>query len=476
MILGRFHEKLPGMSRPVSLLFLLLGLFVACDGSPGPLFLEYCIPIHVQENLNPAGPVPPTVGVVLDYESHPSAPAAGSDAVKSFLIATEVPVSIIEDPRIPTGKMELQQTSLAIVDNLSVGTTEPVAARVAFSDLPVWAVPDATKLTPGLTLQGILGGDILRKFAVRFFYRPDRQCSFFWDDTSTRWPNILLLKEQPATGTDLADDGHAVINYQLSGGGEFLVENKVYDLPATRVTVQVCMNPDPFPLRPDDPVMAPPAVNGRYPASGIDMFALVATGTQALLTTGSAFERIRYQMEQSGATPVIEDVNVPLPEGVQQTQRIANIPRMAILGGVSSSIGACAELARRRGQEYARRNPTLSNPYFRDAEVSGAAVAEVDLQKEGGTNFFSVAAIEPTTSYWQGLWAETLPEVPQIDLILGHSFLSFFEFTIDYPQSRMIFRCLSYDCANAARPCCHAGGTCTCPINDPCCQFYKFKK
>ncbi len=460
---------------PLSLA-LLLGLLVACDPAPGPLFLEYCIPITVQENLNPAGPVPPTVGVVLNYETFLSAPPAGSDAVKSFLIATEVPISIIEDETVPTGKMLLLQTSLAIVDSLSVGPADPVAARVAFSALPVWAVPDATKLMPGLTLHGILGGDILRKFAVRFFYKADRQCSFFWDETSTRWPNLLLLKEQPATGTDLADDGYAVINYQLSGGGSFIVENKVYDLPATRVTVQVCMNPDPFPLRPDDPVMAPAAVNGRYPASGVDMFALVATGTQGLLTTESGFDRITYQMEQSGVTPAVEDVNVSLPEGVQPTQQISNISRMAIIGGVSSSIGACAELARRRGQEYARRNPTLANPFPRDAEVSGAAVAEVDLQKEGGTNFFPVAAIPSTTSYWQGLWAETLPEVPQIDLILGHAFLSFFEFTIDYPQNRMIFRCLSYDCTNAARPCCRAGGSCSCPVNDPCCQLYKFKK
>ncbi|MBU1069225.1 hypothetical protein KJ975_06605 [Myxococcota bacterium] len=451
-------------------------LLVACDPSPGPLFLEYCIPITVQENLNPAGPIPPTVGVVLDYEAHPSAPVAGSDSVKSFLIATEVPVSIIENDTVPTGKMVLQETSLAIVDSLSVDPTEPVAARVAFANLPVWAVPDATKLVPGLPLQGILGGDILRKFAARFYYRPDRQCSYFWDDTSTRWPNILLLKEQPATGNDLAEDGHAVIAYQLSGGGEFIVDNKVYDLPATRVTVQVCMNPDPFPLRPDDPTMAPAAVNGRYPVTGIDMFALVATGSPQMLTTESAFERITYQMETNGLTPAVEDVSVPLPEGVQQTQRIVNLPRMAILGGVSSSIGACAELARRRGQEYARRNPTLTNPFFRDTELSGAAVAEVDLQKEGGPNYFSVAAIRSTTSYWQGLWAETLPDVPQIDLILGHSFLSFFEFTIDYPQSRMIFRCLSYDCANAARPCCRTGGACTCPNNDPCCQLYRFKK
>jgi hypothetical protein len=464
------------MRRRVFCLLALAFLLAACDGSSGPLFLEYCIPIRVQENLDPAGPVPPTVGVVLDYESHPSAPSAGSDAVQSFLIATEVPVSIIQNPEVPTGKMELQRTSLAIVDSLSVGSDEPVAARVAFTDWPVWAVPDATKLVPGFPLQGVLGGDILRKFAARFYYRPDRQCSFFWDQNQTRWPNILLLREQPATGTDLADDGHAVIGYQLSGGGQFLVDKKVYDLSATRVTVQVCMNPDPFPIRPDDPTLAPAAVNGRYPVSGVDMFALVATGTAGLLTTDTALERVVFQMESNGQTPVVEAVSVPLPEGVQQTRRISNLPRLAIIGGVSSGIGACAELARRRGQEHGRRNPTLVNPFFRDAEISGAAVAEVDLQKEGGDRHFSMAAVPSDTSYWQGLWAETIPDVPQIDLILGHDFLSFFEFTIDYPQNRMIFRCLSYDCSNAARPCCRTGGACACPSNDPCCQLYKFKK
>ncbi len=453
-------------------------LLSGCDPVPGPLFLEYCIPVNVKEKLNTEGAHPPTIGVVLRYETHPTAPPAGSEDVQSFLIATEVPISIIENETVPIGGMILSETSLAIVDSLSVSAAEPVAARVAFSKLKVWAVPNVSKLTsiPGTQLRGILGGDILRKFSARFFYRPDRQCTFFWDPEGTRWPNILLLREQPATGLDLAGDGYAVIPYRLAGGGSFLVGNKTFSMPATRVTVQVCMAPDPFPLRPDDPTFAPPAVNGSYPVSGLNMFALVATGTPGLLTTESALERLQIQMEQKGMAPETEDVSVYLPEGVQAGKLIRNIPRMAIISGVSSSLGPCAELARRRGQEYGRRNPSIPNPYFRDADASGAAIAEVDLQKQGGDQWFSASSVGSTTSYWQGLWSETTPEIPQIDLILGHDFLSFFEFTIDYPQSRMLFRCLSYDCQDAARPCCRPNGSCRCPNSDPCCQMYKFKK
>ncbi len=455
--------------------FVLLST-ASCGSGDSLLFLEYCIPIQVRPQDDAAGPRLPMVGVVLDYAAHSSAPLAGSADVQSFVIATEAPMSVIQDAALPTGAMVFRTTSLAVVDALSAGTGQPVAARVAFSSLQAWAVPDVQKLMPGVELQGILGGDVLRKFAVRFFYREDRQCSFFWDEEDRFWPNILLLREQPATASDLAADGYALVPYQLGGGGQFMLDGHVHDLPATRVTVQVCMNPDPFPLRPDDPTLGPPAVDGRYPVSGVDMFALVATGTPTLMTTDGGFARIRSDMERRGQIPDIRDVALPLPEGVQMTRQIVNIARLAVIGGVSSSLGACEELARRRGQEWARRNPTLPNPYFRDAESSGAAVAEVDLQRNNQNQGFSVAEVDSSRQYWQGLWAETLPDLPQIDLVLGHPFLSFFEFTVDYPQDRAMFRCLRYDCTAPSAPCCHAGGTCTCPQTDPCCQYPHFRR
>lgn len=477
LISNSVRERLSAMQK-ARFLFLSVILWAAasCGGGESLLFLEYCIPIQVQTQEDAAGPQLPLVGVVLNYASYASAPLSGTDAVQSFVIATEVPVSIFQDETLPTGAMVLRTVGLAVVDALSAGTGHPVAARVAFSSLPAWAVPDARKIMPAVEMQGVLGGDVLRKFAVRFFYGEDRQCSFFWDEQKRFWPNILLLREQPATAADLADDGYAVVPYQLGGGGQFIVDGALHDLPATRVTVQVCMNPDPFPLRPDDPSLGPPAVDGHYPVSGVDMFALVATGTPYLLTTEGGFERIRANMESRGQIPDIQETRVLMPEGAQTTRQIANVARMAVIGGVSSSVGACAELARRRGQEWARRNPTLPNPYFRDAESSGAAVAEVDLQRNGSGDGFPVAEVDSSRQYWQGLWAETLPDLPQIDLVLGHPFLRFFEFTVDYPQSRMMFRCLRYNCSSPLAPCCRRDGTCTCPLADPCCQYYHFKR
>lgn len=448
----------------------------ACGSGDSLLFLEYCIPIRVQTQDDPAGPQLPTIGVVLDYAKYASAPSSDATVVQSFVISTETPISIFQEEALPIGSMVLRTIPLAVVDALSAGVGQPVAARVAFPKLQAWAVPDAQKLMPGVNMQGILGGDVLRKFAVRLFYGADRQCSFFWDTQNRFWPNVLLLKEQPATATDLAGDGYAVVPYQLGGGGQFFVDGKLHPLPASRVTVQVCMNPDPFPLRPDDPTLGPAAVEGRYPVTGVDMFALIATGTPYLLTTENGLERVRADMERRGQVPDIQETTVPLSEGVQITQQISNVARMAVIGGVSSSLGACAELARRRGQEWARRNPTLPNPYFRDVESSGAAIAEVDLQRNGGNTWFSLAKVDASRQYWQGLWAETLPDLPQIDLILGHPFLSFFEFTVDYPQNRMMFRCLRYNCSSPVAPCCRTGGVCTCPVTDPCCQYYHFKR
>ncbi|MBN2725191.1 MAG: hypothetical protein JXR95_14090 [Deltaproteobacteria bacterium] len=466
-------------------IILILGtailLFAGCTTDSGVLYLEYCIPVSVTSPYETPvdGQKSPSVGVVLDYTAYESAPLTGSDAIKPFVIASEIPVTIIEDSTIDS--MDCRTEDIAIVDNLSTSQDENVAARVAFPQVDVFAVNNVSSFIPGgvQTTSGLIGGDLLRNFAVKFHYENDRQCSFLWDEEERRWPNVLFLKEQPADSQELADDGFGVVNYELSGGGSYYFNNAERDFSATRVVVRICAQPDPFPVDPENPEYAPPPASGspgHYPVSGVDMLALVATGTVPLISTLAGVERMTNAIERTGGTVNLTTESFQMPEGAVEALRMSGLTRIALIGGVSSELGPCGELARRRGQEYGRRYPLLDDPYYEDSMLSGAAVLEVDLER-GFWDDFNLLGIPATTDYWQGLWAETTPDVPQIDMILSHSFLSFFDFTIDYIQSRMILRCLRYDCSSNTETCCGAVNTeCRCSPSDPCCQFYKFKK
>lgn len=462
-----------------SLFFVVF--LISCTSESDILYLEYCIPVDVSTPYDTSPARSPSVGIVRNYTIYTQAPAASDSVVENYVIATEIPNTIVSDPFLGEDELSIYDEDIAIVDNLSVSSDVSVAARVAYRGKTVFAVQDASIFIPGLyqSVDGIIGGDLLRNFAVRFHYTSDRQCSFFWDEEQKTWPNVLFLREQPATSEELGDDGFGVVNFSLAGGGNYTFNDREREMVATRVTVRVCAQADPFPLYPVNPEYAPPpdpGREGRYPVSGIELTALIATGTVPLLTTTGGLERLSQQISVTGGTSSMSSVQFSLPEGIIEAASLSGLTRLAIIGSVSSDLGPCDELARRRGQEYSRRYPELENPYYNDTDYSGAAVLEVDLEK-GNYGNFDLIGIPSTTDYWQGLWAETSPEIPEIDLILGHDFLSWFNFTIDYIDSRLVMRCLQYDCSNTAFTCCNApDGACFCPENDPCCQFFKFKK
>ncbi|MBU1241333.1 hypothetical protein KKF84_14200, partial [Myxococcota bacterium] len=219
-----------------------------CESASGPLFVEYCVPV----STGGANDSPPMVGMVLDYSQMSEAPLGGDPSVLSFLIASEVPVTIVGDSSIPPGDTWFGESSIAVVDQLSAGDTGPVAARLTWENLPVAMVTDPSLLYPlnAPPFDGILGGDVLRRFAVRFHYEPDRQCTFSWDtaDPPTQWPNVLFTREEPRNVDELGEDGYGVVTYELAGGGDFLDGDIEREFSATRVIIGVCIEPDAFPI------------------------------------------------------------------------------------------------------------------------------------------------------------------------------------------------------------------------------------
>ncbi|MGM0597107.1 MAG: hypothetical protein ACQES9_08725 [Myxococcota bacterium] len=463
------------------LFLIFLQLFFSCEEDSFPLYLEYCIPVNLQNSIDLQ--YPPTVGVVLNYEDYNNAPLVGSDAIQNFLLATDFPITVVTDPTLESGQIIMEEIPLAIVDNLSVGNEERIAARISLDNFPVIKMADVNSILPDSIspVDGVIGGDVFRKFAVRFNYSQDKQCTFYWDEDEKRWPNVLFLKEQPAVNQDLAEDGYAVIDFSLSGGGNLLLDNQKNKFDSTRVAIQLCVEPDPFPLDSDNPANAPsPQENrpGRYPISGVNMYGLVSTGINRNLTTGSGVTRISDVLDSNNEIYSLTTSTINISGQTLASEVLDGINRIALVGGAGSNRSACEELAVRRGQEWHRLNSGVENVYFNDAEDKISAVAEIDFSRNSLLpQKMKIEAVPVEADYWQGLWAETYPSIPQIDFILSHKILKYFEFIIDYPKSRLIMRCNNYNCENADQPCCdNNSAICRCPDSSKCCQYSKIKE
>ena len=67
---------------------------------------------------------------------------------------------------------------------------------------------------------GIFGGNLLRKYAVRLFLAEDRAgCKLPWVEQTPTWPSITFSPGYADTIAELSRDGYGVIKYELSGGG-----------------------------------------------------------------------------------------------------------------------------------------------------------------------------------------------------------------------------------------------------------------
>ena len=426
---------------------LTLGVF-GCSTENPPIFLEYCIPVDASSSV-------PHVGVVLDYESVQDAPDSSSEVVRDFAVATESPLTVIP------GDAAYTSHSLVVVDRYS---SSKVAARLVFPEISLLSDPHLQSLLPfaGSGPDGILGGDVLRRFAVRFHYAADPQCTFDWTP-GTYWPSVTFLREVPDSDHALGLDGFAVVHFTLAGGGNMVLSNREYALGATRVGIWLCINPDHF-----DPASPPEPVNGHFPVSGVDAYGLVATGSQSLVTTSGLAELIT-----SDASVTREDVEITAMNETLQGYRLHGLTRVAIVGNVSEDLSPCAELAKRRGREYERHNPGVHRyPADLEGPVAPAVIVEVGDASPAGE--LDTVAVPDNSVFWTSLWAETSPQVPMYDVLVGGAVLRYLEFVIDYPQRRFIARCTDYTpedhgvCPEDA-PCCLQGGACN--FTYPCMQL-----
>lgn len=497
-------------------LVVLLGAGgTACGEDPNSVVVEFCIPLEEGE----AGSLP-VARVILDYKAYSAQNRPDRGDTLRFLVATEVAMTAIDLAHLPAGTGDAsavtqQRTDLAVVDAVS----SLVVGRAAFWDVRTLGM-SMTPLGPSGAQEqyaGLLGGDILRKYAVRFQMDADPRCKLPWLDLVPTWPSITFFREIPDTHRELSNDGFGVILYKLAGGGTAEIKDEQFQFPATRVSVSACVEPAPF-----DPSVYVNNLEDGIPLSGVDAEVLMATGTQGIVLSESFFQRLvdkKVNQDPLWQASFVSD-SLFLPEGEVAASRFS-IQRFALVGNRANTLGPCAELRRRRWIEYAERcrvDPLCPPLSSADMEVSlrrrGAGVLEVDVTRTGLTTPPELTAfvVPDHTRLFSGVRTETSGQIPAIDLLLGATFLRHFELVVDYPGSRLVMRCVDYkvptarkECdpdapeGSSAKTCCQAPGTletagrsccqtnayhdadrdfrlprsCRC-AGTPCCQYFRY--
>lgn len=478
--------------RPCLLAAVLCSIFgasqlAACGGGGGTSeIIEFCTPIMTDVSM------PPEACTVLMPGDLP--PLASQ--VSRFLLATEVPITTVDVATFAaatgdsTDNLSLRfasDTVLAVVDAISMAADDPVVGRALFSGFSFLVQPIPALGPGGGTRQyeGLLGGDLLRRYAVRICYEPDPQCVLPWVDPQQRFSTITFIQEVSDSDRELSADGFSVIRFGLAGGGTMVLNDKAVNFGATRVPVGACLGARPFdPLQfypaeldPPDataiPVSNMEQLHELIPESGASLFLLVATGTFPLILGRGAFERL---LSRSESPPATTPSSFFLMEGEVEADR-TEIPWLALTGNASSDLSPCGELARRRRIAWIRYWGMDQKDGTWRLDEKGASVARISSP-------IATYVIEDTTDLFQGIRFEMTPGSPQIDGMVGHDFLKHYEMVLDYPEGRLIMRCAScfqpdlqteicppMETLDASSMSCCDTSRCICPSSAPCCQL-----
>jgi hypothetical protein len=490
----RFADYLVWAALQMLLSGLAFAGAVCCgDGKMKSRAIEFCTPL-----ASPPAEVP-RVAVVLDPGDEPP---LGREA-QSFLLGTEYPLTTLDATTyaelrgletVPQDTPFFDELSLVVVDNRSTTPNPPdvpAVGRAIFKGFDGLVLPIPPLGTPSASARyrGIIGGDILRRYAVRLYYGRDPECVLPWNPDQG-FNTLTFIQEYSDDNKDLARDGFAVMSFALSGGGSMLMQGKELSFGATRVGVGACVEPAPFDLTALDPATNAienlEDLNAAVPVSGLDAYLLVATGTFPIVLSNEFFSRVAAAGEQQDPPVTYPQTprSLSLFEGRVDAQQV-DLTRVALVGSVSDDQSPCLELARRRRIAWIRY--WIPSEAWKGEDFllngAGAPVALYDgVTDTQAATPLSAYVVDSRTDLLQGLRFESSPGVPEFNGLIGHTFLKHFEMVIDYPGSRLIFRSTHYrppdsdgTCPEPAElqneSCCETSGRCVCPPTANACAW-----
>ena len=264
----------------------------------------------------------------------------------------------------------------------------------------------------------IIGADVLRANAITF--EPARNRIFVL-------PDIAGDDEARGRACDV------VVPAPLYGGGTLRVGDTEVSFAGTRVALGVCLSPAP----------TAPAAKDR----GTDSALVLSTGI-GLSILGEARYTAWARATGAPGLETLPPATALLPSGPVDG-RLGRIDRMAIVGTSTAPRGACREVFAHH--LLAERNCLPSDgddcPCTSDEGTSCKVAAIAELTPAVPIEVVVVSDEHPLL---QALRAELRPDQPEVDGILGMNALANTVFDIDYPNNRLLLRCVEAGCV--ARP------------------------
>ncbi|MGD0837164.1 MAG: hypothetical protein ABSB49_11035 [Polyangia bacterium] len=338
------------------------------------------------------------------------------------------------------------------------GTNSGNPLRAVFANLGLFDICPGASGSPSLQPFGVVGGSLLANFAAGLVF--PRAV----DDASDP-PQLTLWPGFPGSDDDLAEDGYAVLHFNLRGSfsvaqgdGEASIT-----LPNSRVVLSACAAANPFATTDPRQVCATGQTNVL--ASGQDLMLAVGTGEGPLVLSQAAWSRIAAGLGLAADAGTPGDLYTPYSAAPTQANFVS-LPSLALLQGITDSswLGPCADLARARRVEWVLANQAQTNPAdranqscFEPCDVSsGESVAtHAYLELDGAL----VTAVVPDTSDLILSLNADVAAQPHVDGLIGAATLAGTGIWIDYaaqPQGRVVAGCL----AGETRATCFAAGSC----------------
>jgi hypothetical protein len=366
--------------------------------------------------------------------------------------------------------------------------------RALFRDLRIVEAPLGSVGFPPdalVDIGGVMGGDFLQMYSLRLRYGAD--------------PSIALMPRESACSCALADAPacEAVLPFRLSGGGNFQLGTDIYTYPATRVTVDACLQPvvDPWlrGLRCEDGQAL--ALGYRLQGEpGVDVRFLVSTGFSGVLLGAAAYDRLcdaaqRYlgktcpggSAAQLLANAPAQEIQFPNPQStIRRAARIqlgdpTGTPPLAALAlvGREGLLSACGELARSRRlrahpppdgacDSGARPRPgdclqllstggsDICGSPDRCNDMNQPAAAYIEL-----TEPLDLYLVDDAVPILVEANNDVRPRLSDIEGVIGSELLKRLEAQIDYPNRRIIAHCApgTSGCTTYPRLACATGST-----------------
>jgi len=216
----------------------------------------------------------------------------------------------------------------------------------------------------------------------------------------------------------------AVFPSTFRGGGTLMLGGTEVQFPNRRIAIDTCLAPNPTGETQRD--------------RGLDALLVLSTALGPTLLNEAIYARYQQLDPAAPALESLPEQIVNLPSG-PVAGRVTSLPAIALVGNLPSNPRApCRQVYAHHLLATQNCGPGIDCPCA-DGQTFCSVPAVVELAPTGRLTVLIVPNDNPTL---QALRTELRPDRPEVDGILGSEALDALELDIDYPNGRLLARCV----------------------------------